>query len=78
MMQQPMPITDAGAYLAETWPASSRLIAIDPIAMPIEKIAKNRLATDLSAVRTFFTSGGNWMNSTDPTAQKKLIDMIAR
>ena len=34
------------------------LITTDPIATPIEKIAMARLATSLSAVRTFFTSGG--------------------
>ena len=48
------------------------------MAMPIEKMARNRLATGLSAVSTFFTSGGNWMKRMEPTAQNRLIAMIAR
>ena len=44
--RSPMP----GAYRAETWLLSSRLIATDPIAIPIEKIADEQ-AGDL-LVRT--------------------------
>ena len=71
-------MTDAGANFADTAPFSSRLIATEPMAMPIEKIARNRLATFLLALNTFFTSGGNWMNITAPMPQKKLISRIAR
>ena len=40
-----MAIAAAGAYLAETWPFSSRLISTDPSATPTEKMARNRVAT---------------------------------
>ena len=50
----------------------------DPIATPTEKVAMARLATSLSAVSTFFTSGGKMMMSIEPMLQKKLIAMIAR
>ena len=46
--------------------------------MPIEKMARNRLATCSSAPSTFFTSGGKMMISTAPIVQKKLIARIAR
>ena len=49
----------------------------EPIAMPIENITRNRLATSLLAISTFLASGGNWMNSTAPMVQKKLIARIA-
>src|SRR4051794_41851085 len=73
-----MPITEAGAKRAETSLFSSRLISTDPIAIPIEKIAMNRLATCSSAPRTFFTSGGEKKISTGPMVQKKVDDRIAR
>ena len=46
--------------------------------MPIENTPRKRLATSGVAVRTFSTSGGNWMIMTDPIVQKKLMAMIAR
>ena len=70
----PIAMTDAGAKRAETSLFSRRLMATEPIAMPIEKMAMNRLATCSSAPSTFFTSGGKMMISTAPIVQKKLID----
>ena len=54
------------------------MIRIDPIAIPIEKTAMNKLATRSSAPNTFFTSGGKMMISTAPMVQKKLIEQMAR
>ena len=51
-------ITDAGAKRAETWLFNIRLMAIEPIAMPIDRIPVNSVATRASAPNTFFTSGG--------------------
>ena len=73
-----MTITEIGECRAETVPFSSALIAIDPIATPIENITRKRLATSLLAWSTFLASGGNWMNRTAPIVQKKLIAMIAK
>ena len=70
----PIAITDAGAKRAETSLLSRRLISTDPIAIPTEKMAMNRLATCSLAPSTFFTSGGKMMISTAPMVQKKLID----
>ena len=53
-------------------------MATDPIATPMEKTTRNRLATSGLAMMVFFASGGNWMNSTAPIVQKKLIAQIAR
>src|SRR3546814_19439357 len=50
----------------------------DPIATPMEKMARNRLATSLLAVKTFFTKGGKMMMRIDPIIQKKLTAQIAR
>ena len=50
----------------------------DPTAMPIERVAVNRLATSCVVVSTSFTSGGKMMMSTAPIVQKKLIAQIAR
>ena len=50
----------------------------DPIATPIEKTPRTRLATLAPAVSTFFTSGGKMTTSTEPIVQKKLIAQIAR
>jgi hypothetical protein len=57
---------------------SIRLIDIEPIAIPTEKITRNRLATSLLHPSTFLASGGNCTNRIAPTAQKKLIAEIAR
>ena len=74
----PITSTEAGENRAETVPLSSALTEIEPSATPTEKITRNRLATSLLAKSTFLASGGNWMNSTAPIVQKKLIAMIAR
>jgi len=71
-------MTEAGAKRAETSLFNSRLMRIDPIAIPIEKMAMKRLATCSFAPSTFFTSGGKMMISTAPMVQKKLIEQIAR
>src|SRR3546814_6567850 len=73
-----MAITEAELYFADTFPGSKRLIATDPIATPMEKMARNRLATSLLAVNTFFTKGGKMMMRIDPIIQKKLMAQIAR
>src|SRR3546814_2538205 len=44
----------------------------------MEKMARNRLATSLLAVNTFFTKGGKMMMRIDPIIQKKLMAQIAR
>jgi hypothetical protein len=62
---------------ADTVPFSRALIATEPSATPIEKTTRNRLATSLLAISTFLASGGNWMNSTAPMVQKKLIARMA-
>ena len=76
--KHPIAITDTGAKRAETLLLSSQLIATDPIAIPTEKMAMNRLATCSFAPSTFFTSGGKMMISTAPIVQKKLMARIAR
>ena len=53
------------------------LLETEPIAIPIENITRNRLATSLLESSTFFASGRNCTNSTAPTVQKKLIATIA-
>src|SRR3990167_8544738 len=73
-----MTITATGEYRADTVPLSSALTETDPIATPIEKINRNRLATSLLAFRTFLARGGNWMKRPAPMVQKKLIAMMAR
>ncbi len=52
-------------------------MATDPIATPIEKTTRNRLATSGLAMMVFLASGGNWMNRTAPIVQKKLIARMA-
>src|SRR5438067_11897429 len=69
---------EAGENLAETCPLSSWLTATDPIATPIEKVARNKVATVRSEPRLFLTRGTNCAASTAPIAQKKLIARIAR
>ena len=54
------------------------MTATEPIATPIEKMARNKVATGWSEPSTFLTSGGNCAASTAPIAQKKLIARIAR
>ncbi len=71
-------ITAKGAKRADTVPLSRWFTATDPIATPTEKITRNRLATSLLAEMTFLASGGNWMKSTAPIVQKKLIARIAK
>src|SRR5690606_29748280 len=64
--KKPMNKTETGAYRAETSPFSKALMATEPVATPMEKITRNRLATSLLANSTFLARGGNWMNSTAP------------
>ena len=74
----PIMITDAGAYFADTAPFRRRLTAIEPMAIPIEKNAVNRVATVLSPPSAFLTMGGKIDPNTAPIPQKKLIAIMAR
>ena len=77
-MNPAISMTDSGPNFADTLPCSNRLISTDPTATPMEKMARNRLATSLLAVNTFFTSGGKTMIRIDPIIQKKLMAQMAR
>ena len=59
-------------------PFSSRLIATEPVATPIEKIASISVAICWSAPSTFLTSGANCEARIAPCIQKKLIATMAR